>query len=629
MNLIEQFTASPSSFPEEHLDTLAAEVRTRILEVVSKNGGHLASSLGAVELTIALLRVFDATHDRIVWDVGHQTYAWKILTGRNLAFESLRKFGGLSGFPRRDESPSDAFIAGHAGTAISGALGLAAARDRTAEEKHQSVVAVVGDASITNGIALEGLNNAIFTTKRFILILNDNRMSISKNVGAMSRHFGTLLASRRYNKAKTHVENLAKRLRLHWLSNFYHRLESMTKSLFVRNIVFEDLGFRYIGPLEGHNISRLTKALTIARDYHRPIVLHIATQKGRGYAPAEENPSAWHGVGPFDLSQGAKPKEHGKPADYSKVFGTSLVNLAKDNESIVAITAAMRLGTGLDSFAKQFPNRFFDVGISEEHAVTFAAGLAAGGAHPVVALYSTFAQRAVDCVYHDVCLQHLPVTICLDRAGVVGADGMTHHGLYDIALFRAMPGLIFAQPRDGEMMQRLLAFATLHNGPVILRYPRGLCPAKVLGMKSDHASLVSGKAEVIRHPQKTMSRTIWIWVLGDLLATAQTIAEELERLGIAGVGIVDPIFIKPLDVALLQEEIDAGAEIVTLENGVLQGGFGSAVREVITPPSKIHCFGFGDVPVEHGTQAELLAQAGLDAASIIKGLCSDHHSPAR
>lgn len=615
MSLISKFNESPVGFPESELDALAAEVRSRIVEVTARNGGHLASSLGAVELVIALLRVFDPIRDKIVWDVGHQTYAWKILTGRDDRFDTLRQMGGIAGFPRRDESPCDAFGAGHAGSAISAALGLAAARDRTeGSAREASVLAIVGDASISNGISLEALNNVVSATKRFILVLNDNEMAISKNVGALSRHFGRLLSSTRYNKLKTGIESFAKKLRLHWLANTYHRIESTIKSFFVRNVLFEDLGLRYVGPIDGHDIKRLVKALSIARDYNRPIVLHIATHKGRGYAPAEADPPSWHGVGPFDIATGKalSPKQR----DFSAAFGESLADVAGFDARVVAITAAMPSGTGLDIFAKRYPDRFFDVGICEEHAVTFSAGLAAGGKRPFAAIYSTFAQRAVDCVFHDICLQRLPVTLCLDRAGAVGADGMTHHGLYDIPLLRPMPGIIIAQPRDEEMLREQIRLSLESNEPFVIRYPRGGCSANLFGKGP---KLRIGKAEVVRDPCGKALRHIWIWALGDMLQTAVEVATLLEKENVASVGIVDPIFVKPLDMALLSGQVAAGAEIVTIENGVLQGGFGSAVAEAV-PGARVTRFGFGDAPVPHGKPSEILAQAGLDVAGIASAL---------
>ena len=615
-SLIDKFIESPATFPEAELEALAADVRARILDVVSRNGGHLASSLGAVELAIALLRTFDPVRDRIVWDVGHQAYAWKILTDRNARFDTLRQKGGISGFPRRDESPCDAFGAGHAGTAISAALGFAAARGTTAQgERPTSVVAVTGDASISNGISLEALNDASTASGPFIVVLNDNEMSISKNVGALSRHFGRLLASRRYNRMKTGVETLGKRLRLHGLAGAYHRLESNIKRLFVRSAFFEGLGLRYVGPLDGHNAVRLSRALAIARDYGRPVVIHISTQKGRGFAPAEANPSAWHGVGPFSLET-ARPKS--APArDFSAVFGETLVRAAESDPRVVAITAAMPSGTGLTGFAQRFPDRFHDVGICEEHAVAFAAGLAAGGRRPFVALYSTFAQRAVDCVFHDVCLQGLPATLCLDRAGIVGADGATHHGLYDIPMLRALPGITIAQPRDAAMMRRLVALALSGDGPFVIRYPRGRCEDRLFG---ESPQTLHGKAEIVRDPCGGHARRIWIWALGDMLPTAVAVAEALEADGTASAGVVDPVFVKPLDAALLRLQLESGAEVATLENGTLQGGFGSAVLEAAPSGAPIRRFGWGDSPPLHGKVEELFAEGGLDAASVAAAL---------
>lgn len=608
--LIERFSLSPKEFPDDLLEALAKEIRTRILEVVSKNGGHLASSLGTVELTIALLKVFNAEADRILWDVGHQTYAWKILTGRNDRFESLRSFGGISGFPRRDESPSDAFGAGHAGSAISAAVGMAAARD--IRGTNENVVAVIGDASIANGISLEGLNNVNSGTKRLIVILNDNEMSISNNVGALARHLGTILASRRYNKLKTSIEDFAKKLRLHWLANCYHRWESRIKSLFVRNVVFEDLGLRYIGPLDGHNIQRLVKAFTIARDYNRPIVLHLATQKGKGYAPSEKNPSAWHGVSPFSIETG-KPLSSSGEKTYSDVFGEVITSMASTDNRVVAITAAMKSGTGLDLFCKEHKDRFFDVGICEEHAVTFAGGLAANGMRPFVAIYSTFAQRAVDSFFHDVCLQNAPVTLCLDRSGAVGQDGSTHHGLYDIPLFKSLPSVVFMAPRDEESFRAIMNFSLASESPMVIRYPRGNCPKSI----GRHGQIRTGRAEIVKEPSQetTLPVKLWIWALGDMVKTALDVADELQNARIASVGVVDPIFVKPVDAALIRKEIEDGALLATIENGVLDGGFGTAILEVAG--SKLLArFGFGDKPPAHGKNEQLFKEAGLDPREI-------------
>ena len=614
MSLIEQFAAATpeAPFPEDQFPQLAAEVRARILETVSRNGGHLGSNLGVVELTIALLATFRPETDRIVWDVSHQGYPWKLLTGRAAQFPTLRKHGGLSGFLKRHESPCDAFDAGHAGTAISAALGLAAARDRLGGHEH--VVAVVGDASFSNGLSLEALNNAASTTSRFIVVLNDNEMSISQNVGALSRYFGRLLSSDRYNRVKKAIENAAKKLHLDPLRGTYYKVEHALKGLFVRNGFVESLGLRYVGPIDGHDFKSLLSALAIARDSDRPILLHIGTVKGKGYAPAEAEPDKWHGVGPFDRETGtAKPSSPG----FSAALGAALAKLADGDKRVAAITAAMRSGTGLDAFAAAHPDRFFDVGICEEHAATFAAGLAAAGMRPFVAVYSTFAQRAVDNVFHDICLQNLPVAFCLDRAGVVGADGPTHHGLYDIPLLRAFPNIVLLQPRDEAMLDKMLRAALELPSPCAIRYPRGKGVALPDGPAAAEAPFEIGKAEIVREPPEGHDAAFWIWALGDMLAPAFDAADRLAAEGVT-VGIVDPCSIKPLDTDLLLKQARAGARIVTLEDGCAVGGFGSAVLEALAAaglPGAL-VLGFPDAVVGQGTQAELLADYGLDGPGI-------------
>ncbi len=618
-SLIEQFTAATpeAPFPASQYPALADEVRARILEVVGKNGGHLASNLGVVELTIALLATFNPRRDRVIWDVSHQCYAWKLLTGRAAEFPTLRRHGGISGFLKRHESEADAFGAGHAGTAISAALGMAVARDRLGGHEH--VVAVVGDASIANGISLEALNNIATTTSRLIVILNDNEMSISENVGAFSRYFANLLASHHYNRVKKRVERFAQdRLHLSGLRGFYHRLEKGIKGLFVRNGVFEGLGLRYVGPIDGHDFKSLMNALASVRDDDRPIVLHLVTTKGRGYAPAERTPELWHGVGPFDVATGALPPP--RPG-YSFAFGQILSRLADQDARVVGITAAMEDGTGLGPFAAAHPDRFFDVGICEEHAVTFAAGLAASGMRPFVAVYSTFAQRAVDSVFHDVCLQNLPVTLCLDRAGIVGADGPTHHGVFDIPMLRDLPNLAILQPRDEAMLARMMASALAHGAPCAIRYPRGGAGAAE-NLPASPAPIEIGKAEVLREPFAGAEPALWIWALGDMLPTAMEVADALEAKGVFA-GVVDPRSIKPLDLGLLLDQARAGARFATLENGALAGGFGSAVLEALSDaglPNAVRRFGWPDRYIPHGSDVELRRDFGLDAESIVRVL---------
>lgn len=604
---------SPADLKPLTLDELrqvAEEVRGQIIETVSRTGGHLAANLGAVELTVALLRAFDPPKDRIVWDVSHQTYAYKILTGRRDRFHTLRQHGGISGFSSREESPYDAFGAGHSGTALSAALGMAAARDRLGGQEH--VVAVVGDGALGCGLSFEALNNLATTTRRLIVILNDNEMSISANVGALSFYLGRLLASPRYNRWKSSVENIVpRRVKTDPIRRAYYRLEEAVKSLFLRSMLFEEFGLRYIGPIDGHDIRALLSALDIARNSSQPILLHMWTRKGKGYAPAEAEPDVWHGTSAFDINSGESLSSRSGPS-YSEVFGRTLIRLAEQDSRVVAITAAMRAGTGLTPYAEKFPDRFFDVGISEEHAVVFAAGLAAQGLRPVVAVYSTFSQRVVDYVIHDVCLQRLPVVLCLDRAGVVGDDGPTHHGIFDVALLRTVPNLVIMQPKDEAELARMLYTALKIEGPAVIRYPRGAGPGAAVPEVLDE--LPVGTAEVVRE-----GREVQIWALGDMLPLALNVAENLAAEGVAA-GVVNPRFVRPLDEALLSAQAGAARVFVTVENAVAAGGFGSAVEEFLIGRGyrgRILRFGWPDNRfVPHGSKDRLMQEFGLTAEHV-------------
>lgn len=576
----------------------ALEVRQKILETVSKNGGHLASSLGAVEIAMALREVFDPERDRVVWDVGHQAYAWKLLTGRWDDFGTLRKMGGISGFPNPNESKADAAIAGHAGVALSVAEGLAAARDRKGTD--ENVVAVIGDASIANGTSFEALNNCAAATRRIIVVLNDNDMSIAKPTGSFARTLGRLTSGVRYNRVKNAAKKAGRALRLSFLYGFVHWVKNRLKTMMLKNVWFEEFGFHYLGPVDGHDLAALVSALTAAKEEDRPVLLHVVTKKGRGYGPAEKNPTAWHGVGPFAYPPGPDTVDLALPTDappaakapsWSEAFGAALSEIAREDSRVVALTAAMRDGTGLAPFAREFPGRFFDVGIAEGHMLAFAGGLAAGGMRPVVAIYSTFLQRAVDQVMHDVAIANLPVVICVDRAGVVGADGVTHQGLYDIAMLRCLPNLTICQPKDAADLKALMREALGRNGPTVIRYPRGKAPG------------ASGAAaQAPRAP-------IAIWATGDWYGKACEVAER-----VGGVA-VHARYLKPFDAKLLAEQRAKGMKIVSLENGAVAGGFGEAIGADVK-------FGWPDEFVPHGTCAELEKRYGLDVDSIAEGLRS-------
>lgn len=560
----------------------AEEIRRRILEVVLKNGGHLASSLGAVELSMALSEVFDPQRDRIVWDVGHQTYAWKILTGRNAAFDTLRKLDGTSPFSNPFESKADAAVAGHAGSAISVALGFATARDRKGTD--EQVVAVIGDASIVNGHSFEALNNAAAATNKVIVVLNDNGMAISKPTGSFSRFLGRLITGVTYNRVKMSAETLGHKLHLTFLRGIYHAIESRIKGLFLGNRFFEALGLRYIGPIDGHDLNALREAFTVAKEDKRSVIVHVVTKKGKGYSPAEADPTSFHGVSGFAGKGASESAER----SWSSTFGLVLSELARKDERIVALTAAMTDGTGLTDFAREFPKRFFDVGITEGHMVAYAAGLAAGGLRPVVAVYSTFLQRAIDQVIHDVAIAKLPVVICVDRAGVVGADGKTHQGLYDIALLKTIPNLTIAQPKDGEDLKALLEEALRRDTPTVIRYPRGTTPSRLDTVSPEVAK-----------------PTCAVWATGDYFAKAVEVASR-----VGGVA-VHARYLKPYDAELLARQRAAGLKIVSLENGAIVGGFGESIGADLK-------FGWPDEFIPHGTVKELENRYSLTVDRIVE-----------
>lgn len=595
----------------EELPVIAQELRDEIVHVVSNTGGHLASSLGAVELTIALHYVFNAPKDKIIWDVGHQAYSHKILTGRRNAFKTLRQFGGISGFPRPSESEYDAFAAGHSSTSISAGLGMASARDIRREDYY--VIAVIGDGSMTAGMAFEGLNYAGHLKKDMIVILNDNEFSISENVGALSAFLSRKLTGRFATKLKKEIESFFEYIPKigKGLVHLAKRAEDSLITLLTPGMLFEGMGFHYVGPIDGHNISQLISAFNDTKDLKGPILIHVLTKKGKGYMPAERQPSLFHGVGQFDITTGELKKTKDASPTYTEVFAETLIEVAKDNPDIVAITAAMPEGTGLDRFAKIFPDRFFDVGIAEQHAVTFAAGLAKLGFIPVVAIYSTFLQRAYDQIVHDVCLQNLPVVFALDRAGIVGADGPTHHGAFDLSYLRHIPNIAVMSPKDETELKSLLKTAVRCGKPSAIRYPRGKGYKTQNGGKIEDIPL--GKAEVLMD-----GTDIAILAVGAAVYPSLSAAKRLVEEGIKA-SVVNARFIKPLDEELIISTARNTGRILTVEENIVQGGFGSAVIELIAREG-INCFirqiGLPDKFVEHGQQDELRELWGVDSKGI-------------
>ena len=592
------------SLPE--LEQLAAELRTYIIQTVAQTGGHLAPSLGTVELTLALYSVFKLPRDKVIWDVGHQAYAHKILTGRREAFTALRRYGGITGFPCRTESPYDAFGVGHASTSISAALGMAIARDL--DDRGEHVIAVIGDGAMTGGEAFEALNHAGQLGKRLIVILNDNGMSIDTNVGAMSEYLSRLRVMPQYNKAKKDLEGFFRSIP-HIGDTVLKTAEYIkdgVKSVLVPGGIFAEMGFTYVGPLDGHNLRLLREVFSEIRMMDGPVLVHVHTKKGRGYLPAEIEPDKFHGVGTFDVISGQVKKDEGAPPTYTEVFGQTLVKLATENPNITAITAAMPGGTGLKVFAEKFPNRYFDVGIAEEHAVTLAAGMAAAGKRPVAAIYSTFAQRAYDQLLHDVCLQNLPVTLCLDRAGLVGDDGPTHHGVFDLSYLRMMPNMTVMAPKDENELRRMLITALSLDGPAALRYPRGT--AAGVPLTDDVQPLSLGKGEILRE-----GGDVCFLAVGSMTANALQAAELLAADGIAA-EVVNMRFVKPLDRELLLEAAGHVKLLVTVEENVLAGGFGSAVLECLADAGRtvpLLRLGIPDRFVPQGDRSLLWEECGL------------------
>ena len=613
-NLLDQINTPDDikklTIPE--LTSLAKQLREFIINNVSVTGGHLAPSLGVVELTLALHYLFETPKDKIVWDVGHQAYVHKILTGRKERFSTIRQYKGISGFPKIEESEHDHFGTGHASTSISSTLGMAYARDLAGEKHH--CISVIGDGALSGGMALEGLNNAGSSGKDIIVILNDNEMSISKNVGALSSYLTTLITMQSYNRLKRDIWELTGKLSTlgRKIRNIVGRIDEGMKSILIPGLLFERLGFRYFGPIDGHNILRLLRVLRVVKTLKGPMLVHVITTKGKGYKPAEENAPKFHGLGAFDKTTGESVKKS-EILSYNKVFGNTMSEIARENDKIVAITAAMALGTGLVSFAEEHPGRFFDVGIAEGHAVTFAAGLASQGFRPVAAIYSSFLQRAYDSVIHDVALQKLPVILALDRAGLVGDDGPTHHGVFDLSYLRVVPNLIVMAPKDERELRNMVYTASKYKeGPVAIRYPRG----NGIGVPLDEPmrELEIGKSEVV-----AAGKDILLLGIGTMVNHALKAREILSKENIQA-EVINARFVKPLDKDLLQQKFKKFPIIVTIEDNAIQGGFGSAVIELMiestSKKATIYRLGIPDEFIEQGTPAELYEQVGLDAKGI-------------
>lgn len=606
--------ASPSDLKKlkpEQLPELAAEVREFLLKTVSATGGHLASNLGTVELSIALHYCFDSPSDKIIWDVGHQAYTHKILTGRRDRFRTQRQYKGISGFPKRCESEHDAFGVGHASTSISAGLGMAAAAGLDGKRNH--AIAVIGDGSLTGGMAFEALNQAGHLKKNLIVILNDNEMSISKNVGALSAFISRKMTGRYYRDLKKEMQVVLKNIPAFGtdILQFARRAENSLKGFLTPGALFEALGFDYLGPLDGHNLPQLVEVFNNINELGGPLLVHIMTTKGKGYQPAEETPAKFHGVGAFDLATG-KGAAKAAVKSYTDVFGETMVQLAEEDPKIIAITAAMPDGTGLNPFSQRFPDRFFDVGIAEQHAMTFAAGLAAGGFRPVVAIYSTFVQRAYDQVFHDICLQNLPVTIAMDRAGLVGDDGPTHHGVFDLSYLRHLPGITVMAPKDENELRHMLKTAVYSGQPMSLRYPRGAGYGVPLDLELK--CLEIGKGE-----QLLDGDDLTIVAIGATVYPALQAAEALKGKGIAA-GVVNARFVKPLDKELILGAARRTGRVMTVEENALQGGFGSAVLELLYDNDlqsvKVRRLGLPDLYIEQGSQAQLRKDVGIDAEGI-------------
>ena len=615
MSLLERINSPTDlkTLSRSELPMLASEIRNVIIEVVSKNGGHLAPSLGAVELAIALHYVFTAPADKIIWDVGHQSYAHKLLTGRREQFHTLRQHDGICGFTRMSESPYDAFSTGHSSTSISAGLGIACAK--RLKNDRSKVIAVIGDGSMTAGLAYEGLNQAGDINKNILVILNDNDMSIAHNVGALSSFLSRTFSAKYMQDLKKELKDFLKSLPKVGddIYQFAKRSKESFKTFITPGMLFEAFNFEYFGPINGHNLNHLIDILNNIKCLNEPVLLHVSTKKGKGYPPAEKNPVYFHGVGCFNADTGESLNKECSVPTYTQVFGETILQMAKEDKRIVAVTAAMPEGTGLVKFAETYPDRFFDVGIAEQHAVTFAAGLAAEGFKPVVAIYSTFLQRAYDQILHDVCLEALPVVFAVDRGGIVGEDGATHNGVFDLSYLRSLPNMVLMAPKDENELIRMLTASFAHKGPVAVRYPRG----NVEGVKTEKRDLPLsiGKGEVLQRGNDVLILAIGRSVNDALIAHA-TLAEQ----GISAT-VVNCRFVKPLDVDLISALAREIPRIITVEENVRQGGFGSAVLEGLSDQGitgfRLECIGIPDIFVEHGSQKMLRSKYGIDASSIV------------
>ncbi len=594
------------------LKQLAEEVRVEMINTVSKNGGHLAPNLGVVELTLALHKVFHTPQDKIIWDVGHQCYIHKLVTGRRRNFNSLRKHGGISGFPNPKESEHDAFITGHSSTSLSVALGMAISRD--IKGNNNSVVAVIGDGAMTGGMAFEAMNNAGHLQQKMIVILNDNEMSIAKNVGGMSRYLTRLRTDPKYSRGKEELENIMKKIPGIGNKVFKaaDRIKDSLKYLLVHGMLFEELGFTYLGPIDGHSMEDMVEVMTKAKDIPGPVLIHTITKKGKGYPPAEKNPGLFHGIGPFDIETGIPYKSSNIPS-YTQIAGSTLCVLAEADQSIVAITAAMTGGTGLSEFAERFPKRFFDVGIAEQHAVTMAAAMATEDLKPVVVVYSTFLQRAYDQVIHDLCLQNLPVTLLLDRSGLVGDDGPTHHGLFDLAFLGQIPNMAIMAPKDENELQHMINTAVKLAGPAAVRYPRGAGVG--CSMDEQLLSLPFGKSQVLKE-----GNDLAIFAVGAMVEIAEKAADQLSKLNISA-AVINVRYVKPIDRDMVINYGRETGSLITLEEGILEGGFGSRLLRIINDSGlediEVKTMGIPDQFIEHGNRDILLQEYGLTVEKTV------------